>query len=314
MSKDREYAARLFLAWANERLRKSFGPQDLSDEVCLAEDAEDSEHGGIALVTARLFEARPSWDERCAQLGARLDGARPGSFLLWVPPGGKLPSEEPDESEWVRRVVLGASRLASGRTGEVRLPAKLTLAKVRDEGGYANVAGGLGRHWTTVTERVNGTFFLDSTGIKRLTRDDTERAGLFDQIGMLSQGVEKGQAVEFEFEDAWSVQRLPRGPASAGMTDGWAVSGCPDGFDPFDGGATRRLLRARLTAANEALAGHRDKVRALVLVGAYDYADNENAGPSLRGFDPALAASLDVVVLLTDAEVRPIVMRRGLWE
>ena len=49
-----------------------------------------------------------------------------------------------------------------------------------------------------------------------------------------------------------------------------------------------------MTAARNNLESFRDRVRALVLIGAYDYGENENAGPSLRGFDPGLAASLEV--------------------
>jgi hypothetical protein len=312
MSRDLEYATRLFLAWVNERYRRSFAPVDLKNETWLAEDetAPDAPGGRIGIVAARLSEARPGWEERCRELEQRLDEARPGSYLLWVPPGGKLPAEEPDESEWVRRVVLAASRLASGRKGEVRLPVKMVLAKVRDEGGYANVIGGLSRYWTTVTEKVDGTFYLDSQGLKRLTRDQQEREELFDHIGMLSQGVQKGEAVEFEHEDAWSVQRLPRGAAGKGMAEGWAITGCPEGFDPDEGAVTRRLLRQKLVAAREALAARPGALKALVLVGAYDYMENETAGPALRGFDPTLAASLDIVALVADTEVRPIVMSR----
>jgi hypothetical protein len=50
----------------------------------------------------------------------------------------------------------------------------------------------------------------------------------------------------------------------------------------------------------------------LVLAGAYDYMENENAGPSLRGFDPALAAGFDVIALIADAEVKPVRLARGL--
>jgi hypothetical protein len=312
MARDREYAARLFLDWLNKRYRRQFSPTDLEGPAWLAEDPAAPTGGQVAVVSERLSEASPAWEQRADELAERLNGARPGSYLLWVPPGGKLPREEPDESEWVRRTVLGASKLASGRSGEVRYPAKMTLVKVRDEGGYANVVGGLGRHWTAITDRVQGTFFVDSSNLYRLARDENERTGLFDQIGLLSQGVETGKPIEFEFDDAWSVQRLPRGPAAAGMEEGWAISGAPEGFDAFDGGVIRRLLRARLTAAKNALEGHRDRVRALVLIGAYDYAENDNAGPSLRGFDPGLAASLDIVVVVTDTEVRPIVLSRGL--
>jgi hypothetical protein len=313
-SRAHEYAARLFLAWLNERYGRSFAPSDLDGPPWRAEDeaAADAPGGRIVLVADRLSEARPEWEQRCRELEARLDQARPGSYMLWVPPGGKLPPEEPDESEWVRRIVLAASRLASGRKAEARLPVKMVLAKVRDEGGYANVLGGLSRHWTTVTEKVNGTFYLDSNPLKRLTRDEDERTQLFEHIALLSQGVEKGEAIEFEHEDAWSVQRLPRGPAGKGLADGWALTGCPEGFDPYDGGLTRRLLRQKIVATRDALASETGALKALVLIGAYDYIENETAGPALRGFDPALAASLDIVALVSDTDVRPVVLSRGI--
>jgi hypothetical protein len=312
MSRDREYAARLFLHWLNERYRRSYAPSSFEGELWQATDEEAPERGKqIAIVSDRLFEATETWDSRCRELGERLDESRPGSYLLWIPPGGKLPPEEPEESEWVRRVVLGASRLASGRVAEARLPSKMMLAKTGDEGGYASVVGGLSRYWTTITDKVNGTFYVDSKNLHRLTRSEEEREELFEQIGLLSQGLGTGQAAEFEHEDAWSVQRLPRGAAAASMTDGWAITGCPDGFDPFDGGLIRRMLRQRLARATQLMSGWRD-IRALVLIGAYDYMENENAGPAMRGFDPALATAFDVVALVSDAEVKPIVLSRNL--
>ena len=314
MSYDLEYATRLFLAWLNERYGRSFAPTDLEGPTWTAEDEEAAEAPGgrIGIVAQRLSEAREAWEARCRELEARLDESRPGSYLLWVPPGGRLPAEEPEESEWIRRVVLEASRLASGRKGEARLPVKMVLAKVRDEGGYANVLGGLSRHWTVVTEKVNGTFYLDSKGLMRLTRDEDERAELFEHIGLLSQGVETGEAVEFDHDDAWSLQRLPRGPAARDIAEGWAITGCPEGFDPFDGAVTRRLLRQKLVAARDALPQLPGGLRALVLIGAYDYMENETAGPALRGFDPALAASLDIVALVSDTDVKPIVLSRSI--
>lgn len=311
-TRDREYAARLFLNWLNERYRRGFKLAGTEDEVWQASDDTAPEKGRqIVLVADRLFEASPEWEQRGRELEQRLDESRPGSYVLWVPPGSKLPAEEPDESEWVRRIILGASRLASGRVGEARLPSKMTLAKIRDEGGYASVAGGLSRFWTAITDKVDGTFYVDSRSLHRLTRGEEERTALFDHIGLLSQGVPTGQAVEFEHEDAWSVQRLPRAAATEGMTDGWAITGCPEGFDPFDGGIIRRILRQRLSRATGLLAGRRD-IRALVLVGAYDYMENENAGPAMRGFDPALATAFDVVALVSDTEVKPIVLSRSL--
>jgi hypothetical protein len=205
--------------------------------------------------------------------------------------------------------VLAASKLASGRGGEVRLPVRLALGKVREEGGHASVTGGLGRHWTDISERLNGSFFLDSRGLHRFTKNEEEREALYDNIGALSQGLAVGDVVEFETEDAWSLQRLSR---SEGLTDGWAIAGCPPGFEPDDGSAVRRLLRRRLADAAEALSGVRDSARVLVLLGAYEYMELENAGPSLRGFDPALAASFDVIALVCDAEVKALRMSRAL--
>jgi hypothetical protein len=305
--RSQEYTVRLALHWLNERYRRGFAPS-LDGEVWRAADPEA---GPISVVEADLFEASDAWRERCSQLEQRLNDSRPGSYLLWVPPGGELPREEPFESEWVRQVVLAASRLASGRNGEVRLPAKMAIGKLRDEGGYASVTGGLGRYWTFISERLRGSFFLDSRSLNRFTANDEEREQLYEHIALLSQGLETGQVVEFEAEDAWSLQRLPRGTASEGIEDGWAIAGCPEGFDPNDGAAVRRVLRRQLAAARERLAG-RPRPWVLVLAGAYGFMADENAGPSLRGFDPTLAAAFDAVLLVADTEVKPITMGRHL--
>ena len=95
------------------------------------------------------------------------------------------------------------------------------------------------------------------------------------------------------------------------MEDGWAIAGCPPNFNPDDGGAIRRLLRRSLSTALESLRGA-SGTKVLVIAGAYDYMENENAGPSLRGFDPALAAGFDVIALVSDAEVKTLRLARGL--
>ncbi len=310
-----EYAIRLCLAWLNERYRSSFSLRREQDEtgheVWRATEPEGSDSGDISIATGELFDGSDAWRRRSSELAARLDDSRPGSFMLWVPPGGELPWEEPEETEWVRRVVLGATRLASGRSGEVRFPAKITLGKVRDDGEYASVTGGLSRYWTDISTHLHGSFFLDSRALHRFTRNEDERPQLFEQIGLLSQGLKSGEVSEFEHDDAWTVQRLPRSGPNSDLSDGWVISGCPAGFDPSDGAAVRRLLRQRLKSAAEHFAP-RPRPWLLVLVGAYDYLTNENAGPSLRGFDPALTASVDGIVLVTDGEVKPLTLGRGL--
>ena len=310
--RNREYAVRLCLAWLNERYRTAFSlPSNQDEAVAGMWRVTDSANGSFSVLATDLFDASDAWQQRSAELAGRLDETRPGSFMLWVPPGAELPREEPDETEWVRRVVLNASRLASGRSGEVRIPAKLALGKIRDEGEYASVTGGLGRHWTEISTHLNGSFFLDSRALHRFTRNEEERPQLFEQIGLLSQGLKTGEVSEFEHEDAWTVQRLARGAASSDLTDGWAIVGCPLDFDPSDGSAVRRLLRQRLRWAVEQLSLS-PRPWLLVLTGAYDYMANENAGPALRGFDPALSALLDGIVLVADGEVKPLTLSRGL--
>jgi hypothetical protein len=108
------------------------------------------------------------------------------------------------------------------------------------------------------------------------------------------------------------VQRLPRGATAEGLTDGWVITGAPPGFDPNDGGHIRRILRRRLAEASEALKAVRDALKAVVFIGAYEYMEYENAGPALRGFDPALTLAFDLIGLVSDAEVKPLLLRRNL--
>lgn len=307
MSRLLEYTTRLALAFLNERYRRGFAP-DFEGDACTAVDPGA---GSLSLHAFELFEVPPGYSGQVSRLEARLDAAHPGSYLLWVPPAAELPADEPRESEWTDRVVQTAARLASGRSGEVRLPVRLALGKVRDEGGYASVTGGLGRYWTDISGRLQGSYFLDSRGLHRLTRDQEERERLYELIALLSRELETGEIREFEHDEAWTLQRIPRGAAGQGMSDGWAIGGAPAGFDPTDGAVIRHVLRKRLAEARDAFAG-RPRPWILVLAGAYEYMELENAGPSLRGFDPTLVSALDGIMLVADGEVKPILLNRSL--
>lgn len=307
MSKLPEYTVRLALAFLNERYHRAFTPTALDG----AWRATDPTAGDISLVAAELFEGTDAYRELATKLEHRLDETHPGSYLLWVPSGGELPVEEPGESEWVARIDQAAGKIASGRVTEVRLPVRMAIGKVREEGGYASVTGGLGRYWTHISDKLNGSFFLDSRGLHRFTQNEEERVQLYEHIALLSQSLDVGEVQEFGHDDAWTLQRLGRGPAGEGMTDGWVIGGAPEGFDPSDGGLIRRILRKRLSEARDLFA-ELPRPWILVLAGAYDYMANENAGPALRGFDPALVASLDGIILVSDAEVKPVLLSRSL--
>src|SRR3972149_1308407 len=99
MDRASEYAARLFLAWLNERYGHAFAPASLEGNFWRASGPA----ADVALVVAELSEPDDAWLNRCEELSARLDESRPGSYLLWQPPGAGLPAGEPRESAGVGR-------------------------------------------------------------------------------------------------------------------------------------------------------------------------------------------------------------------
>jgi hypothetical protein len=74
------------------------------------------------------------------------------------------------------------------------------------------------------------------------------------------------------------------------------------------------VLRRRLAEGSEVLSGVKDARRIMVLIGAYQYMEFENAGPALRGFDPGLVAAFDAIGLVSDAEAKAILLSRGRFE
>lgn len=259
----------------------------------------------IGLVVARLWEEDPGWNERQTEMAERVRASLRGPYLLWMPPGADLPSEEPAATDFVRRISVAGAPLAPGARTEVELPAKVRLAKTRDEGGYASVVGGLGRYWTAITERLSGTFLLDTTAIKRAPLDERTRDSMFDRVAQLATQIDTGQAVEFELWDSWTLQRLDEG-------DGFAIVGAPPSFDPTDGAAIRRLLRRRLDEAAQALDSVRADARAVAFVAIVEFAEHEGVSSALRSISPALYGSFDLLLTLADGEARIALQLRPL--
>jgi len=302
------YAARLLLDWLNERYAARLALSDTYDEAFVAREGAHR----IGLYVAPLWErAEPSsaWEQTLRAMEDRLDaGGVRGPFLLWTPPRARVPHDEPAASDFVQRVQLAAAPLPpSGRT-EVTVPVTVKMGKVREEGGYASVVGGLSRWWTRITENVQGTYHVDSSALHRLTLDGEARERLWHDIGRLSRSVEVGQAVEFEVGEAWTLQRLP-----AGETEhGFALVGAPPEEDPTEGILVRRMARRRLAEANEALGGLDVDTRAVALIASYAYAEVEGAGATIKALDPSLFSRLAVVCVLVDGEVRPVFLPMAL--
>ncbi len=296
-------AARLLTNWLNQRFESALGPPESSGEAFVSSDGDHS----VGIYIASLWQEDEAQNVEMQKMEARLSSAG-GSFLLWVPPRASVPVEEPDASYFIQRVQAGLTSLPEDARTEVTFPVTLKLAKMRDEGGYASVIGGLNRWWTRITENVNGTFHVDSTAIHRLTMDGEARERLWSDIGDLSHGVEVGQSADFDVDDAWTLQRLHNSDDRSGV----AIIAAPPSLDPTDGFSVRRMVRKRLAEANEALDALDVDVRAVGLIGSYEYGELETAGATVKAVTPSLFNRLEVIAILADGDVRPTFLPRAL--
>ena len=299
------YLGQLFLAWFNQRHDRDFALLDDNPQEPGVLWAGDGKYR-LALVVDRLYESEgAAWNERRLQVEERLTGALHQPHLLWMPPFAPLPGPEPEESRFVLRVQMGAAPLIAGGRGEVSLPVVLRLAKTRDEGAYVSVVGPLSRHWAAISERVKGAHNLDSLSLHRLSLRPEVKEQLFTQIADYSSRLSAGEGAQFDAEEAWTIQKLAEG-------DRVLIVGCPPTLDPTDGTNLRRLMRRRVVAANEALGSLEADVKVLALVGIWEYAEDEGASATLRGFDPAVYANIDVIAVVADGEARPALAARTL--
>jgi hypothetical protein len=305
------YLGQLFLTWFNQRHGRDFallpetGPA-VGDRPADAQLWAGDGQYRLALAVDRLYESEDAaWDRRRLEVEDRLTRALHAPYLLWMPPQARLPGAEPEESEFAVRVQMGAAPLLAGGRGEVSLPVPLRLGKTQDDGAYVSVVGGLSRHWTAISERVQGAFNLDSTALHRLSRRPEVQEEIFARIADYSSRLSVGEGVQFEVEEAWTVQKLAEGEEVF-------IAGCPPDFDPTDGTSLRRLMRRRVAAANETLGSLEADLKALALVGVWEYAEDEGASAILRGFDSAIFSHIDIIAILTDGEVRPALSARTL--
>ncbi len=303
------YTAALLVDWFAERSGRAYTLDRVVDGDTPVYVAQCGA-GTLAVAIAPLWEPEADPAAQVARLAMeeRLDaGNVRGPYLIWVPPRGTVPAAEPAASDFAMRAQLACAPLQPGGRTEIDLPVMVQIAKVRDEGGYASVVGGLSRFWTAITERVNGTFHVNSLQLHRAPHAETVRTALLDRIGELSRGLNVGDAVEFDCAEAWTVQRLPAEPLGQ---RGFAIAQAPPKIDPSDGTLMRRLVRKRLKAANEALAGVAAEVKGVGLLAIYEYAEHENVGSFVKSLDPGLFAGLQIVAAVVDGEVRPVFQPR----
>jgi hypothetical protein len=252
------------------------------------------------LLTAPEYEV---WEAYRRQLEGEIAADLPGALALWVPPGADLPGEGDAAEGFRQHVRQAALALQPGERGSLRLSVQIRLRKTDTEGGLMSVVGGLSRYWAGMSERVRGAFDLDANAVHRLPESEEERVALVERVvqeaGRLT---ELRQWVDLPAEDVWTIQRLRQG-------QGFRIVGLPPQALSDIGIAVRRNLRRMLIDAGPRLLAAEADLKALLILGFYDSAEEENVSTSLRGFDPSLYTSLDFVCLAADGRLKPIVER-----
>ena len=219
-----------------------------------------------------------------------------------MPAGAELPAGEPVASQFVEHVRQASVKLGPHERSYVPLPITLFLRKTVDSGSVVSVLGGLNPHWARFTERVRGTFDMDSTRLHRLPESSHHLEALIETVIERSGKLEPGQWAEIETIDAWTVQRLAHDDGARTTIVAVPASEARD-----MGLAVRRNLRRILGEAVPSLRESEAELKALVLLGYYARIEEEGASIAMRGFSPALYSGVDFVVLIADGLVKPLI-------
>ncbi|MCC7365850.1 MAG: hypothetical protein IT303_15905 [Dehalococcoidia bacterium] len=248
----------------------------------------------LAVLDTLRPETNVAWEAARAALEQRLDGAG-HSVVLWVPRGAALPMGEPDVSEFVLGLDA-AAQLEDGRK-ELRLPVELYLRRTSTTGSVLSILGGLAASWAQFTNRVPGSFQLNSLELMRMPARQSERDELAERIVLAAGQPDVDDSVTITAEDAWTVNDLGEG--------GSYVLGSPEYETDEQSAALRRNLRQLLREASPTLGVQAD-ARALVVLGSATYAEDEKLSWALRGMDPSLYAGYDLIVVIADGVVKPL--------
>ncbi len=241
-----------------------------------------------------------AWLTRRSRLEAAIADGLPVRIALWVPLGAELPNAEPATSEFIDMVRQAALRLGSHERSYVPFPIALRLRKTAEAGGLVSVSGGLNPFWARFTDRVPGTFDLDSTHLHRISDSPDQLENLLDLVVSASQELRVGQTVAIDTVDPWTIQRLEG-------DGGVSIVGVSPSAAEDVGLAVRRSFRRILADVGPGLRETEADARALVLVGHYSRMDQEGATTAMRGYDPMLYRGIDFVCLAADGLVKPMI-------
>ncbi|MEX0782950.1 MAG: hypothetical protein WD557_09885 [Dehalococcoidia bacterium] len=248
----------------------------------------------FSVVNTLAPEADMGWESARAALESRLDGEG-RSLLTWVPRGAPLPTEEPAASRFI--VAAASAEAMAGDRLEMRRPVSLQLRRTSTKGSVVTVLGGLSASWAQFTNRVPGSFQLNSMQLHRLPSSTDERDALAEQIVLAAGQPDVDESIVIPAEDVWTVNDVGSG--------GSCILGSPLPETDETSATLRRNLRRLLKEASPTLHEQAD-ARALLILGASTYAEDEKLSWTLRGMDPALHAGYDIIAIVTDGMVKPL--------
>lgn len=248
----------------------------------------------ITLLNTLASETNVGYEAERAAIERRLD-LEERSVALWAPRGAPLPAGEPGLSELVY-ALSEARPLEDGRL-EVRRPISLYLRRTSTKGSVVTVLGGMSAHWAQFTNRVPGSFQMNSMELFRLAQSQDERDALTESIVLAAGQPDVDDTQVVSAEDVWSANDLGEGRS--------CVLGSPQAEGDEQSATLRRGMRRLLKQASSLRTG-KPAARALVVMGAATYAEEEKLSWALRGMDPTLYSGYDFLAVLTDGMLKPL--------
>ncbi|MHB8575552.1 MAG: hypothetical protein ACYDCQ_09490 [Dehalococcoidia bacterium] len=296
---ERRLLATLVCEWLEERTGR---PAALSDRLESGVWPIDLRGLSVSCVieSASTVLAPAEWQSRLAAYNTRLANPAEAGVLVWLPSGAELPRGEPAQTEIVDALNRAIAGLAPGEAADAALPIALHIRKRDETGAYVSAYGALSAHWARFTDRVQGYFQIDSTALHRLPADETTTLELVDRLIEASRGLELDGAATIDAADYWRIQRLRGGT-------GIAVVATPPDDESETGAPLRKRLRGALRQAGDQLRDTTAAIRLAAFYAHYPSIDEEPVGAALRGQDPSLFAGVDLVLLISDGQVRPLI-------
>ncbi len=300
---EQDLCLEIFADWFGQRSGRTLHVEErpFGELTARCSDGERS----VAVQVRPLLDASEHdvWQSNRMLLEGEMGVGLPGAFALWLPPGADLPAEVGEVFR--QRVREAALALQPGERGQVSLPVKLHLRKVDNEGAVVSVVGGLNRYWARMSEQVRGSYDLDSMALHRLPESEEEQEVLVRLVCDHANRIDRlGHWSDVDAVDTWTIQRLR-------ARQGFLIVGVPRELTIDVGATVRRNLRRILVEDGPKLAAGGTDLTALLLLGFYDYVDQEGVSNALRGFDPGLYMGIDFVCVVADGRLKAITERAG---